>query len=226
MSLDARRARVIALLGAESTGKSSLSRALVQRLGAAGLDVVGIDEHLRGFCTAAGRTPRQDEQAGIAAEQQRRIERAAAHHDWVIADTTALQTAVYSELVFQDFSLGPAARAAQAEAVDFTLLTGLDLPWVADGLQRDGPQVRAPVDARLRAHLQAGGLAHAVVYGQGAAREVAALGALAAWVEAGPLRQLLAGLAAEACGTGPAPGEARSAEDGLHRGRQPAMQAA
>lgn len=205
-----RRGRVIALLGAESTGKTTLVAALTARLQAAGLDAVGVDERLRRFCDEAGRTPRQDEQAGLAETQQRRIEAAAARHAWVVADTTALQTAVYSIQVFGDGSLVPAALAAHAATVDFTLLTGLDLPWVADGLQRDGPEVRIPVDAALRAWLGQAGLPHAVVYGLGPAREAAALQALAAAL---PEAAGLASAAAAALG-GP-PGEARSADDGL-----------
>lgn len=47
---------------------------------------------------------------------------------------------------------------------------GLDLPWVADGILRDGPQVQAPVDALVRAALERAGLPYQVVYGRGPAR--------------------------------------------------------
>lgn len=160
---------VVALLGAESTGKSTLAHALAAQLRAGGRDVGVVDEYLREFCDAAGRTPRVDEQAAIAGEQTRRILEAAARHEWVIADTTALMTAVYSELLFGDDSLSAAALQAHAGCT-LTLLTGLDLPWQADGLQRDGPHVRAPVDARLRALLLQARLPFSVVYGRGDAR--------------------------------------------------------
>lgn len=169
---------VIALLGAESSGKSTLAHALALTLRGEGHDAVVVSEWLRDFCAAAGRTPRRDEQAGIAAEQQRRIEAAAARHALVLADTTGLQTAVYSEIVFGDRSLYPAAGASHRATVARTLLTGLDLPWQADGLQRDGPQVRAPVDRLLRAQLQALGLDHRVIYGLDEARTAAARAAL------------------------------------------------
>lgn len=78
-------------------------------------------------------------------------------------------TAVYSDLLFQDTTLyADAARHQQGYAL--TLLTGLDLPWVADGLQRDGPQVREPVDARLRQALSSHRLPYQVVYGTGERR--------------------------------------------------------
>ena len=57
--------------------------------------------------------------------------------------------AVYSDQVFGDTGLYDEALAAHARC-DLTLLTALDLPWVADGLQRDGPHVREPVDAKVR----------------------------------------------------------------------------
>jgi len=170
-------ATVIAVLGAESTGKSTLAEALQRALAAEGRRVARVGEVLREFCDARGRTPRQHEQAGIAAEQTRRIEAAACGHDIVIADTTAVQIAVYSEMVFDDRSLYDAALREHARC-RHTLLCALDLPWVADGLQRDGPQVREPVDALLRAALRRHGPGYAVVAGQGPARLAAALAAL------------------------------------------------
>jgi hypothetical protein len=60
-----------------------------------------------------------------------------------------------------------------------TLLTALDLPWVADGLQRDGPQVQTPVDNILRQLLLSNRLPWALVSGEGVAREEHALDAIA-----------------------------------------------
>jgi nicotinamide riboside kinase len=173
---------VIALLGAESTGKTTLARSLADAL----IDmptptpaptprrIVVVPEYLREFCDQHGRTPRQDEQAHIADEQTRRIVAAALDHDIVIADTSALMIAVYSDQVFGDTSLYARAEADHARC-DLTLLTALDLPWSADGLQRDGPHVREPVDARVRAALARAGCDYSVIFGTGAARVRAAL---------------------------------------------------
>jgi nicotinamide riboside kinase len=166
---------VIALLGAESTGKTTLAQAIAATLAAEGRDVVVVAEYLREFCDTHRRTPRIDEQRGIADEQTRRIAAAAAAHACVIADTTALMIAVYSDQVFGDASLYAAAQAAHARGCDLTLLTALDLPWQADGLQRDGPQVREPVDAKVRAALERAAVPYAVVFGSGDARLAAAL---------------------------------------------------
>jgi nicotinamide riboside kinase len=168
----------IAIVGAESTGKSTLAAALAAALrDSTGLTCAVVPEWLRTWCEIEGRTPLAHEQASIARLQHDRITAAAACHAIVIADTTALNTAVYSRLLFNDRSLeAPAARWQRGMAL--TLLTALDLPWVADGLQRDGPAVRAPVDALLRELLIAQGLPWALVAGSGEDRLRSALDAV------------------------------------------------
>ncbi|HWH83524.1 MAG TPA: AAA family ATPase, partial [Burkholderiaceae bacterium] len=172
------RATVIALLGAESTGKTTLARELAGALGGAAARVVAVPEYLREFCDTRGRTPRRDEQRAIAAEQTRRIDAAGRDAAIVIADTTALMIAVYSDQVFGDTGLYADAQADHARGCDLTLLTALDLPWRPDGLQRDGPQVREPVDAKVRAALARAGVGYSVLHGHGAARTQAALAAV------------------------------------------------
>jgi nicotinamide riboside kinase len=157
----------IAIVGAESTGKSWLSMALQQTLTQRGQSVQIVAEVLRSWCELEGRTPLAHEQPAIALAQARASDMAQA--PWVICDTTPLMTAVYSHLLFGDQSLYPMALAHQA-LYDSTLVTGLDLPWVADGLQRDGPQARGPVDTLLRQALERAGIAYRVVYGQGPQR--------------------------------------------------------
>ena len=167
----------VALLGAESTGKSQLAYALAAHLCASGQRAIAIDEYLREWCDEHERTPQQLEQTHIADEQRARIEAAAATHDWVIADTTPLMTAVYSEFIFSDSSLHPAALTYQ-RSFDLTLITGLDMPWQADGIQRDGEHVRAPVDTLLRQLLLSASITFEVIYGQGEERLTNALLAL------------------------------------------------
>ncbi len=172
-------ALVIAIVGAESTGKSTLAPALAQRIAhETGLTCTHVDEHLRTWCQQRGRTPRVDEQRAIAQTQQDRIAAAAAQHDVVIADTTAAMIAVYSRFVFNDRSLDAWAAAEHAHSVRHTLVTALDLPWVADGLQREGEHVRGPIDAMLRELLTAHGIAWSLVSGSGAVRTDHALDAV------------------------------------------------
>ncbi|MBE7419083.1 MAG: ATP-binding protein [Ideonella sp.] len=165
---------VITLVGAESTGKTTLAHALADALRAQGRRVTRVDEVLREWCVRERRTPRADEQAAIAQAQTQRIAAAAAAHEIVVADTSALMVAVYSQLLFDDTSLLAPALAAQ-RTYCATLLTALDLPWVADGHLRDGPHVQAPVDALVRAALRQGGIGFSVVGGRGEQRLAHAL---------------------------------------------------
>jgi len=171
------RGFVVALLGAESTGKTTLAAEIGAALAAQDLRVAVVGEALREFCDANARTPRRDEQATIAATQSARIDAAAARHDIVVADTSALMIAVYSDFVFADATLYPIALAAQRRC-DLTLVTELDLPWQPDGLQREGAHVRAPVDALLRSALAGADIAFTTIAGIGSERVEAALRAI------------------------------------------------
>ncbi|PIT73292.1 AAA family ATPase [Limnohabitans sp. G3-2] len=157
----------IAILGAESTGKSGLTQALAGVMRSRGHTVHAVEEVLRHWCAREGRTPLAHEQSDIAQAQAQAVMRI--RQGVVISDTTPLMTAVYSHLLFGDESLYAMALAHQA-LFDKTLVTGLDLPWVADGWQRDGPQVRGPVDTLVRRALERAGIAYRVVYGQGQQR--------------------------------------------------------
>lgn len=168
---------VITIVGAESTGKTTLAAELAEALAQKGLRVARIDEYLREFCLARGRTPHAHEQVGIAQEQARRTEAAMATHDIVVADTSALMIAVYSDLIFGDASLYAMAEAEQRR-YRHTLLTALDLPWEADGHMRDGAHVREPVTALVRASLVRANVPYAVVSGEGPQRLRSALAAI------------------------------------------------
>jgi HTH-type transcriptional regulator, transcriptional repressor of NAD biosynthesis genes len=174
-------ARCIALLGAESTGKTELALALTQHLRALGHAVECVPEYLRTWCNEQGRTPVRAEQTPIALTQSRRITTAmqdVGPKGMVVADTTALMTAVYSDYVFQDTSLYAQALADHAQQSSHTLLLACDLPWVADGIQRTGAHIRSSVDSLLRQHLSASGIPFSVIYGHGPARLRHALTAL------------------------------------------------
>lgn len=182
---------IVALLGAECTGKSTLAHALAHHLRAA-MERLGrpphvavVDEWLRTWCETQGRPPQAHEQAQVAAQQDERIRHAAQHvgpQGWVLADTTSLMTAAYSDHYFGSTPWfdRPPPEAALPMGPHVHLLLGLDLPWQADGPWRDGPTAQAAVDACLRQRLLASGRRHHAVYGQGPARTAAALAALAA----------------------------------------------
>lgn len=130
--------RIVAVIGAECSGKTTLARAL-----AAALPGEYVPEQLRLFVQEHRRPPLQSEQAGV----MRRQIAAAALPGTVISDGGALMTAVYSVLYFDDDSLvAPAVQYHRKECA-LTVWCGIDVPWQADQGQRDGPQHRRRADA-------------------------------------------------------------------------------
>ncbi len=162
----------IAILGAESTGKSTLSHALAGAIHTPETPAVVVDEYLREWCLNALRTPTPSEQAAIAEEQTRRINLHTG--PIVIADTTALMTAVYSDVLFNDSSLYPLALN-DIRRFQYVLVTATDLPWVADSYLRDSPMGQQAIHLRLQEVLRANGIAYSMVYGRDVRRLQAAL---------------------------------------------------
>ena len=157
--------RRIGLIGAECTGKSSLAHALADELPA-----VVAPEYLRGFVDQHGRTPRQDEQYLILWNQSRAEEEAARATTLptLIADPAPLMTAIYSLAYFDDSSLLEAG-ITHARGYDLLVWCDDDLPWVADGQQRDGQAQRTRVHGVIRdvvtGHMAAQGLSVVTVSG-------------------------------------------------------------
>jgi nicotinamide riboside kinase len=167
----------IALLGAESTGKTRLAHELAVHLCHQGKRAESVPELLREWCMREGREPRPEEQLPIARDQESRVDGAERRAEVVIADTTALMVAIYSGQLFEDGELHRFALERQRR-YDITLLCALDLPWVADGLHRMGPEVRESVDAQIRSALERAHVPFRVVYGSGEERLLNALAAI------------------------------------------------
>jgi nicotinamide riboside kinase len=157
---------IVSLVGGESTGKTTLANALVGHLlQNTRLRAALVPEHLRHWCEAHARAPQAHEQAALAQQQAALIAEAAGMPvDVVVSDTSALMVAAYSEQYFADTSLLPAALAQQ-KGYGLTLLMGLDVPWMADGLFRDSPQARETTDALLRRALQTAAIPFQTLYG-------------------------------------------------------------
>jgi nicotinamide riboside kinase len=151
----------IAILGAECSGKTSLAKSLADAFSKE-YPSAYVPEYLRLFVDQENRTPRPDEQVGIAQKQQS-LERTLANDlikqhsnpEFVLlfCDTTPLMTCIYSEVVFG--SMDPELfRMAQAHDYDLTIFTQADFPWQEDGLQRDGPVAQTKVHFRVKTRLE------------------------------------------------------------------------
>jgi nicotinamide riboside kinase len=171
----------IAIMGAESTGKTTLAHALARALPSAAI----VPEGLRAWVAQRGRTPLQHEQRAIVHMQieneahiaQNCAAGMSAETHIVLCDTTPLTIALASQYYFNDDSL-IADAVAHHRGYAHTLVCAPDIAWVADGLQRDGPEVRAAMAARIDDALAAHGITPIRVHGQGEARTAHALAAL------------------------------------------------
>jgi NadR type nicotinamide-nucleotide adenylyltransferase len=152
----------IAILGAESTGKSTLAETLARRHG-----TLWVPEYLREFVDTMGRVPHEDDQSGIARTQCAREDACARDprvRGLLFCDTAPLMTAVYSRVYWGRVPADLLALEAKHDYA-LTLVAAPDLPWVPDGLQRDSEQARARVHATLLEVLDARGIAYVMVAG-------------------------------------------------------------
>jgi nicotinamide riboside kinase len=157
--------RRVAVVGAECVGKTSLCRALAEAV-----DGLWVPEYLREFCDRIGRTPRADEQRHVLATQ---IELEASYQHraseqgagWLFCDSAPIVTALYSTMLFDDPSLQTQAQEHHRHYWATLLLTP-DLPWITDGIQRDGPTVRTQFHDLLSRHLTDHGTAIELIFGR------------------------------------------------------------
>lgn len=150
----------VAILGAESSGKSTLAGAL-----AAHYNTVWVPEYLREFVATHDRVPQEDDQHGIARTQMEREDAAAAKASrFLFCDTTPLMTAVYSRWYWGRVD-AQLALLERRHDYAFTLVTAPDGPWEADGLQRDSEEVRQTIHERVVQVLRERGIAYLLVKG-------------------------------------------------------------
>lgn len=168
--------KLICILGAESTGKTTLAQQL-----AAHFNCPWVPEYLRTFCHERGRTPKRDEQsliletqhihelAAVAGIQAAASGATGSAPRYVFCDTAPLTIAIYSEYVFGDGSLYPRAHELHARYA-LTLLCEPDLGWVADGFLRDSAAAQAAIHTMMERELVHLGLPCARIAGSGNSR--------------------------------------------------------
>jgi len=166
---------VIALLGAEGTGKTQLANALTARLVQRGIAAELVPDVSSEWRTRLARDPDAIERAEMAAEQTLRIA-SAAKRGVVVADTTALIAAVEGEVRSGETSLSLYDLALAAHrGYAITLLMALDLPQAAGQASSERAQ---EADALVRAALTRAGSPYAVIHGRGPERLASAWNAI------------------------------------------------
>jgi HTH-type transcriptional regulator, transcriptional repressor of NAD biosynthesis genes len=140
----------IALLGGESTGKSTLAAALAQRLNASMVREFG-----REYWVAKKGVLTSDDM-GFIALRQSRLERLAAAQatGYVVCDTTPFTTLMYHRWTLPNGQdVPPRMVKLAAQRYDLTVLCGDEISHEQDGT-RDSVAFRAKQQADYRAYLQ------------------------------------------------------------------------
>lgn len=119
----------IAILGGESSGKTTLAEALAERL-----EETYIPEYGRQFYDEAKGVLHYEDMLRIA-EQQVLMEQAARPRNYLITDTTPLTTAFYSQQLFNN--IDPKLQHLSERQYTFTVLLGNDIPFIQDGTRKD-----------------------------------------------------------------------------------------
>ncbi|MCB1292759.1 MAG: ATP-binding protein [Mycobacterium sp.] len=135
------RARLISVVGGESTGKSTLATALGDRLPA-----TVVPEFLRRWVDRHGRVPLAAEQVAVMSEHRESevsalLRASRTPPSWVVSDSGPLMTAVYSIQYYGDTSLLPTALEWTAQSARVVWCQD-DFPWQPEP-QRDGSHARS-----------------------------------------------------------------------------------
>lgn len=142
----------VVVTGSECTGKSTLAQALADRY-----ETALVPEFVRAFVQRKGSAPAYADVEEIArgqlALEQEMAETAV---KLLILDTDLLSTWVYSR---HYYGRCPAWISVEVDdrPVDLYLLAGIDVPWVADGLQRDRGHMRSEMQTLFRDELRSRG---------------------------------------------------------------------
>ncbi|MCW3481151.1 ATP-binding protein [Neisseriaceae bacterium JH1-16] len=171
MTTDSSALRV-AIVGPESSGKSTLAEALEAALSAQGVAVARVDEYAREYYAARPYAPTMADIEAIAQEQQRREDAAASACRVLLCDSSALTNRIWAEVAFGAAS-GRLLALDRPHDYALTLLARPDIAWQPDPL-RSHPDQRDWLYGLYLAALTRDGVAPLIVAGSHEARLAAA----------------------------------------------------
>ena len=135
------------IIGSESTGKTTLARSLAGELG-----VPWVPEYARQYLDQKGHPLSYEDVEPIARGQMAGEDALGPNAGLLILDTDLVSTTVYARYYYGSCPSW-IEQAARARRAPLYLLLHPDVPWVADGAQRDRPLGREELHERFRAAL-------------------------------------------------------------------------
>lgn len=147
----------VAILGAESTGKTTLSRDLAEHF-----DSFWVPEYMRTYlqekwddkqltCTWEDLLPIAQGQTALENKLAKQTAQLPSKNRYLFCDTSLFELMVYANWYYGDCPEA-LAKAALAHHYDLILLTKVDIPWVADDL-RDSPYQREEISEYFASQL-------------------------------------------------------------------------
>ncbi len=158
----------IAIVGPESTGKSTLSQALAQQFGAG-----WVPEYARQYLNELGREYHKDDLLSIAKGQLAMEDEACKKHDLVFCDTNLLVIKIWSDYKYGECDAW-ITQKIQERKYDLHLLTFIDLPW-QDDAQREHPHAREELFRIYENELKKLNIEYFIVKGKNDERQINAI---------------------------------------------------
>lgn len=165
--------RTIVITGAESTGKSVLTRQLANHF-----QVPFISEYARNYIEQLERNYKFSDVEHIAREQIQQL------HDlkkkdipWVFSDTWLVITKIWFEEVFQKVPSWIEPEIMNTK-IDLFLVCDINLPWVADSVRENGGERRSYLQKRYIETIQHYGFKYEIISGLNETRFLNARNAL------------------------------------------------
>lgn len=149
----------IAVVGPESTGKSTLSRQLAEHYQAG-----WVPEFAREYIDKLPRAYEKNDLLTIAQNQMALENEAAENHTLIFCDTNLLVIKIWSEFKYGDCHPW-IQEAIERNNYDLHLLTNIDLPW-QDDPQREHPQAREQLFDIYKNELDQMKVAYEIIQGQ------------------------------------------------------------
>ena len=159
------RPKIIAVTGAESTGKSTLSKALANYYG-----VPFHAEYAREYVRKLGRKYTFEDVEFIARKQLEQYnELVKSDEPLVILDTWLVITKTWFDVVFNRVPVW-IEEAIQIHPVDLFLVCDIDLPWMADDVRENGGENRIWLQRRYIKAIENYNFPYHIVRGNGNTR--------------------------------------------------------